>query len=292
MSYTSKLFRGAALLIPLLCTGTLLFTCTLLFSSTLLAAPLVIPILSDYPIDTELTSQTLNGNVLHALERHSGGQFEFKPQVMPQSRAWKYIEENDACIFNQIKTPERESKASFTKFPVTLYPPIRLIISDGDRRWPTVFDPQAFNLPPNVQIGTVAGHSYGTRLDAAIAAHPQQFFRRTGTESSFRLNDMLVAGRIDAVLNYAVAVQVYLDEHHPGFKFNALPIKGAEQGVEGFIVCSATDAGRDMAALINGVFAQKAMQADFVRFHQQIYQGSEQSWLGSEFRRLKLPEAE
>lgn len=255
------------------------------------AAPLIIPVLSDYPIGDGQTRESLNANVLNALQKNSQGQIKFQPLIMPQSRAWKYIEQNDACIFNQIKTPQREQIATYTNFPLTLYPPIRLIVKDNDNRWPSQFDPVNFNLPSILQVGVVSGHSFGTVLDAAITAHPESFFSRSGTESSFRLIDMLMAGRIDGVLNYTLAVNIYVKQTKNNFKFKSLPIKGLESGTEGFMVCSPSEAGKAMAARINTIYASPAMQADYLQIHHDMYGNTEDEWLVTELKRLKLADS-
>lgn len=245
---------------------------------------IIIPLYSDHPIETKLDDTSLNANVLFALERLGNNNFHFEPQSMPQQRAWQQLEQVDACIFNQIQTPEREAKAIFTHFPMSIYPPLRLIVSTASGTdWPTEFDSSHFNLPEKSQIGVVRGNSYGDFLDKVIQEDTAHYFVRSGIESSSRLLDMLIAGRLTGVINYSIAVNSYLASRQLTFPFHSIPILNVEEPTMGYIACSNTPGGKAMVDAMDKVFATAEMQAEFFRFHEAFFGVQEAALLSSFF---------
>lgn len=257
--------------------------------SCLSQAQTQILLFADHPIDIHLSQETLNANILNALEQHADGQLHFSYQLVPQNRSWRMLEKMPACLINQIKTPERQAKAYFTHFPLTLYPPLRLIVAQATATsWPAEFTPASYNLPGNNLIGLVKGRSYGEALDIAFAATPQHYFVRGGTEPAERTLDMLIARRISATVDYSRSVRVYLDEIQSPFAFKAIPIAGENSAVAGFIACSKDNQGKAMVEALDMAFAKDAMLEDYIKFHRAFFGDEEGAFLEADIRARHL----
>lgn len=242
-------------------------------------------LLADHPVDKALTQETLTANMLDSLERHSSGELVFAPQIVPQNRSWMMLDQNTACLLNQIKTPEREAKAIYTGFPMTLYPPLRLIVPASQiANLPKEFDPGAFNLAQGDLIGLVKGRSYGANLDKMFAQGGDHYFIRGGTEPAERLVDMLAAKRIQGLIDYSRSVHIYLDEIQSPFAFSAIPVLNEETPVAGYIACSRTPLGQTIVDTLNAIYASDAMLEDFLKFHRAFFGNEETALLEPEIR--------
>ncbi|WP_372870240.1 hypothetical protein [Shewanella sp.] len=252
----------------------------LLLLSAPIAAQTQITLYSDHPLDIKLTQETLNSNVLNALEMHADGDIHFLYQLVPLNRSWLMLEKSPSCLINQIKTPEREAKAYFSRFPMNLYPPLRLIVPDAKTvSWPDEFTPAEFNLAGQNMIGLVKGRSYGSELDGIFAKTPQYYYIRGGTEPAERIIDMLIAKRITATIDYSRSVRSYLNDTDGLFEFKAIPIAGQTVPVAGYIACSKDNQGKAMIKAIDSVFAEDAMLQDYLQFHREYFGEQEASLL-------------
>ena len=128
----------------------------------------------------------------------------------------------------------------------------------------------------------VRGNSYGDFLDKVIHDDTAHYFVRSGIESSSRLLDMLIAGRLTGVINYSVAVNSYLASRQLTFSFHSIPILNVEEPTMGYIACSKTPGGQAMVDAMDKVFATAEMQAEFLRSHEAFF-GVQEATLLSNF---------
>ncbi|QSX36484.1 MULTISPECIES: hypothetical protein [Shewanella] len=262
--------------------------CTLLASGTAMAEhayPLQARLIADYTLQNEEESDTLAIHILAALERLSQGKLQFENQFAPQSRAWLELTKTDnSCMFNQIKNAEREQKGIYSRYPMILYPPLRLVQAKTNDAEMQPVDLEHFE--PQGHIGIIRGRSYGVYLDRIIQTHPEWFYVRSSMDATDRQVQMLVAGHLQALLEYSRTVTGYLNRMHSGFEYTAAPIKYVDQSMKGYIVCSKTARGQAIIDEIDKVFELPQMQAAQLRFHLEYFGDAEARLLAPELKAL------
>lgn len=244
----------------------------------------MVNLLSDFSEETALNRDAIGLNMLAAIEQHSPTHILFRQQKLPQLRMWKELaSDNNACVYNKINTPERERIAIFSQYPLTIFPPIRLISFTPLPMFDTeAIDFEAIPVSFQMQIGTIEGRSYGENLDRIIKQYPQWFYQRNGTDSASKLVEMLFAGRVDAILEYSQPVEGYFKQFHPERSFHAHAIKDNTAFVYGYIACNRSDKGQDTINKVNDAFKNHAFKQSFLQYHLDYFGDKEAATLTQE----------
>ncbi|MGZ9899026.1 hypothetical protein [Shewanella gaetbuli] len=232
--------------------------------------------------------------VLDLLKNNSNPRLTFTHRQMSLPRGWVEITKLDnACMYNKVKTPDREKLAIFSRYPITLYPPLRLIVraSDG-QKYANEFDFSTLQPSDYKRYGVTVNRSYGRHLDEQISQQKDALFFRDGENSVGVMVEMLALNRIDGFVEYADTVNAHLQEGRIEFDFKAIPIKGVDKPLPGYFACSKSANGRALINTINEAMSQKAFQQSLIQIHDEFSSIDDKSLLTSELIALFGAESE
>jgi uncharacterized protein (TIGR02285 family) len=190
----------------------------------------------------------------------------FDHQVLHGSvgRVWHEIESSHAgaCVFNALKTPEREAVAVFSRRPL-LTPAYRLYFPETHREAlaPYLDSQGRADLGKLVSAplrGAVTSNRvYNPVIDGFIATR-----RKTrpldGLVSTRQLLNVLKAGRLD----FAFASPVDFSELDEGV--GSAPVVGTDPWNASFIACSHDKTGQAVIAAIDSLFQDQENWAEFI----------------------------
>lgn len=221
--------------------------------------------------------------VLDLLTQNSQQDLTFTFQEMSMTRGWMEMPKlENACMYNKVKTPAREEMGYFSQYPITLYPPLRLIVRSEDaKHYSTDFDISSIQASQQMRYALAKNRSYGV-LDAQIANKKQLLFFRDGPNSVEKLLEMLSLDRIDGFIEYADTVNAYISEHRVGYEIKSIPIKGVSKPSPGYMVCSKTDYGLQLINAIDKAMSQASFQQALISIHQEFASVEDKSLLGDE----------
>ncbi|MFC3095683.1 hypothetical protein DRW07_07785 [Alteromonas sediminis] len=194
-------------------------------------------------------------NVLSELKQD----YDFKFVVASAERMWLLLKQADnACAFNKMKTIERAEMAYFSAMPVISFPPNRLIsrISLGQASTQSLSQ-----LAKNARelVGVVDGRMYGPAADAIINTKPENFYIGKGNDKAARLRNMLIQGKLDVILEYAMTFESFLPETEDMSRFFIYRVEElSNEYVDGFIACSKSAVGARLIKQIDEVMASEA----------------------------------
>jgi len=221
--------------------------------------------------------------VLDLLAQNSQQDLTFTFQEMSMTRGWMEMPKlENACMYNKVKTPERQKVGYFSQYPITLYPPLRLIVrSEDESLYLSEFDVSSIQASQQMRYALAKNRSYGV-LDAQIENKKQWLFFRDGSNSIEKLLEMLSLNRIDGFIEYADTVNAYILEHKAGLNVSSVPIKGVSKPSPGYIVCSKTDYGQKLINAIDKAMSKKSFQQALITIHQEFASVEDKSLLGDE----------
>ncbi len=110
-----------------------------------------------------------------------------------------------------------------------------------------------------IRMGMSTGRSYGVTLDSILEQHKENmsFVRRTGTEETRGVLNMLVKDRFDFVIDYHFLLEFYSSDNSFADALVFLPIAETEnEGVSGSIGCTRNEWGRLVINDINRAIRQ------------------------------------
>ncbi|MCL1141801.1 hypothetical protein [Shewanella gaetbuli] len=218
----------------------------------------------------------------------SDNQFHFEQKQASYSRSWSDLNKlGNACMYNKFKSPEREAVAYFSQKPITVYPPLRLIVLKKNTG--IVAEPVDLeNLPALMagHIGVVSSRSYGEKLDHILAQQPQNFYVRSGMNSTNKLIEMLIKERVLGVIEYSAEASLVTDKIGISAEFHAIPIKGVLTPDLGYMACSKTPQGKALVGIIDQVMATDEFKKAFINEHNSHFNQEEQDLLKPEIDRL------
>ncbi|UJF21392.1 hypothetical protein [Shewanella sp. OMA3-2] len=222
--------------------------------------------------------------VLALLKKNSLQNIGFSFQQMSMPRGWLEITKIDnACMYNKVKTEAREQIGYYSQYPITLYPPLRLIVRAADAsQYSTGFDLSTIEQQHYMRYAVAKSRSYGKMLDTLISAKQELLFFRDGANSVGKLVDMLALNRIDGFIEYADSVNTYVIENKINFDFKSIPIKGVDKPSPGYIVCSKTAYGRQLVDAIDQAMRNEYFQKELISIHNEFSSIDDKSLLTSE----------
>ncbi|NKF49791.1 hypothetical protein G3R49_04295 [Shewanella sp. WXL01] len=211
-------------------------------------------------------------SILDMLHVHSDGMLNFSHNQVSLNRGWLELSKREnACMFNKLKTPEREKVAYYSQYPITLYPPLRLIVLKQQRHlFPEVIDLDTLKDWQLGLIGVSASRAYGKVIDEKIALSDMPFFKREGGDSSRKLIDMLVKGRVNAVIEYSDFAASYVEDNDLPQQVSSIAIKQVNQASAGYFVCSKTEYGLKLIKQVDAAMSRKAFQQEFFDIHKRF----------------------
>ncbi|WP_102796377.1 hypothetical protein [Bowmanella denitrificans] len=196
------------------------------------------------------------------------------------SRAIQMLEEMDnACAGNKVRSSDRVDKFPVTRLPQTLFPGLHLYVNKRNKLADqltqiqqdkgTIHITDVLELVGEKQFGLVGGRSYGDQLDSQFKQPKWQtkFWTRTSADMAAGMLDMLLQGRVSAVMEYPNSAfhysrQLDLDQDLISFK-----VAEAPQQAQGFIFCSNSAKGRSLVAFFDTLISRVSKQRAYLDAH-------------------------
>jgi uncharacterized protein (TIGR02285 family) len=176
--------------------------------------------------------------------------------AMPPKRILALIEKNAAplCSVGWFKTLARERFARYSS-AIHVDRPHRVIA----HRSVAVALQEKHSLlkvmdDPDLRLGLVGGYSYGTYLDAMIAA--RQGPTDAGAPTPARLIDKLADGQVDFALVDQEEAGYLIAASSGGNKLVPVPLQGLPPGLKRHLICSLQVSPETMAALDEAIARQ------------------------------------
>jgi uncharacterized protein (TIGR02285 family) len=226
--------------------------------------------------------------VLKMLQQNSPQPLNFTYQQMSISRSWFELAKIDnSCMYNKVKTPERQSLAYYSQYPITLYPPLRLIIRAEDAdKYPNKFDLSSITPAQYKRFAVATNRAYGEVIDQQLAERKDVLLFRDGNDSVDKLINMLAMNRIDGFIEYADAVNASLNRTHKQFEFNSIAIEGVQKPSAGYMVCAKTATGKQLISTIDKAMSTKVFQYGLLNIHREFASVDDKSLLESELKAI------
>lgn len=242
--------------------------------------------------EVDETIVSISGNeemeAIALLTEFSDEQLTFDQEQVSMTRGWLELsKQQNSCMFNKIKTAERESVAHFSKYPISVYPPLRLIVMSHNRElFPKEFDLANFPADTHGQLGVVKDRAYGDFIDERIKRNPHQYYIRGGMGSSNSLIKMLKAERVKGIIEYSEVVDAFLRDNNQSLDYQSIPIRHVTQPIYGYIVCSQGEKGKKVIAEIDRIMGLQSFQEAFIQMHADFFGEAEQAILIPELERV------
>lgn len=236
--------------------------------------------------DKASPSIDLSSKVLFYIQEQLEEQLSFSEVFSTHRRAWRILTARpDICLYNKVKTIQRERLAIFTKFPITVFPPNRLIIFDSPK---LSFNVSLTKLVKehNLKVGIVDGRSYGKGLDEEIAELSSSLIILPGYLSAIRLRKMFIQGKLDAIIEYTA---VFLSDKSldiPSKRLSFHQLDTATEFVSGYIACSKSEQGVYTINLFNQVLHLEDNKHKLIEMNQKEFPQTEHKAIEGAFNKL------
>lgn len=179
-------------------------------------------------------------------------------------RVWHEIQSSHlgACVFNALKTPEREKVAVYSRRPL-LTPAFRLYFSESHREALAPFFDGEGRIDlgklaeASLRGGVTANRAYNSVIDGFIVTR-RKGRPLDGLVSTRQLINLLRAGRLD----FAFASPIDFSETQEGV--SSLPVAGAEDWNASFIACSRDKTGQAVVGAIDRLFEDQENWVEFI----------------------------
>lgn len=205
-----------------------------------------------------------------------------EPQVVVANniRALQMLEElPNACAANKLKTADRAARFYYSDLPQTLFPGLKLytLKNSGLAHHLTgikelqgrisVVDALAF--VSEKQFGLVGGRRYGDQLDPLLAKTQWQFqiWRRTAADMGAGMVDMLLRGRISALIEHPNSAHHYARELGKENELQGFDLQETPNSSMGYIICSKTPQGLALKQHFDGLLQQVSRQQTYLDTH-------------------------
>lgn len=248
-----------------------LFVSLVLISLSCAAKTYQIDVVSDYAQDSTYLETDLATRILFEIEKQSAGKLNLNVIPASRTREWRQLQSHDnVCLYNKVKTPEREKIATFSRFPLVAYPANRLVL----KRTQSVDSNKPLDdavMQQKLKIGITKGRAYGDYIDGYIAAHQERFVLGEGQTSAMRLRKMLLQGRIDGMIEYSAVFINEFGESVVNEKLAFIEVENQAPTIFGYIACSSSSLGQQAIAEIERVLSQPTMMNYILKEHMLIF---------------------
>lgn len=224
-----------------------------ILSGRLAAAELKATLISDFSIDFTGDSR-FDVDILDWVNQHTSNKILFERKNVSLNKAMALLTSIDnACLPNVMKTPKREKVAIYANYPLTVYPPVRLItLAKANHQLSEVFDLKSLETPQPLIIGVSHSRRYGEKIDLFIDQHPNLFYRRHYSASVKRYLQMLQSGRVDGMIEYTRLVQNFIELDNLQLpKLKITPILQSSRVNAGYVACAKTAQGQAIIDQLN-----------------------------------------
>jgi uncharacterized protein (TIGR02285 family) len=201
-------------------------------------------------------------------------------------RAWRLITARpNVCIYNKVKNAPRERLAIYTKYPLVIFPPNRLMTFDSPNLSYNVSLTQLVK-EQKLKVGVVDARSYGKGLDEEIAEIQSYLVILPGFLSAKRLRKMFVQGKLDAIIEYSA---VFLDDPDldiPSERLSFHQLDSATEFVSGYIACSKSEMGAYVINLFDKMLHKEKNIKKLIEMNQKEFPQAEHKAIEDAFNKL------
>lgn len=259
-----------------------------ILSGRLVAAELKATLISDFSIDFTGDSR-FDVDILDWVNQQTGNKIQFERKNVSLNKAMALLKSIDnACLPNVMKTPEREQIAIYSNYPLTVYPPVRLItLAKAKLPINDVFDLKRLEAKDPLIIGVSHSRRYGENIDAFIEQHPSLFYRRHYSASVKRYLQMLQSGRVDGMIEYTRLVQNFIELDNLQLpKLKITPILQSSRFNAGYVACAKTAQGQAIINQLNLAYQSESLKQRIINAHYQYFGKDEKALLQSVFIKM------
>ncbi len=257
----------------------------LLVPVALAATPLQVTMLLEFS-EKGAQAYQLQKQQWDILRSYAGEKLDVKYEHVSLQRSLDLVQRDGYCSLNKRKTPQREQQLLFSRYPLNIGPPLKLIHLAA-KPLPAEVDLLDWLVKsPRSKIGIAAGRSYGPVLDALIAQQSTRFYQLAGEGAQGKLWLMLQKGRLDALIDYSARSNVLPQQSDA---IRATTIHGEPNFIEGYLVCHRSDRGQQLINLFDQLLQQPALQQQLLRNYQQYFNPTEWQQVSGELAKLFSP---
>lgn len=252
-----------------------LLGCFIAASCSVIANPIPIKIVSDVLQPEEADELDMGFRILLSLRSQLEQQGLITAELIPASRMREWRElttQPDVCLYNKVKTAEREKFAEFSAKPIVAFPPNRLVVHDNRQLSSTVSLHQLLS-ENTMRIGAVSGRAYGKEIDTLLSKFSRQVVWISGKDAAKRLRLMFAKGKLDAVIEYSATFGSEQGIDVSKLSFHKLA--EGENVVYGYIACARSPEGKAVIGMFNDLLSKDANQHIIVESHYNEFFGQE-----------------
>ncbi|MDF2178152.1 transporter substrate-binding domain-containing protein [Aliiglaciecola sp. CAU 1673] len=226
---------------------------------------------TDAPVHRQANPMDVSGATLSLLLKQMP-QIRVKHISANTNRIFSMLEqETSACAGNFLKTSLREEAFPSTTHPQTIFLGLRLYVrADNalDLAQPVVLEEFLASMP-NKQFGVVGGRSYGDKFDAIFsdAQWNEKLWIRNAEDMAAGLVDMLIQGRVSAILEYPSVVAHYKNQFSSDVPLLSYSLHQSPLFSLGYIYCSPTPQGRALVAAFDKAIEAASRQESYLQAH-------------------------
>jgi uncharacterized protein (TIGR02285 family) len=222
----------------------------------------------------------ISQKIINKIEQQLLGQITFNRISSTHQRAWTDLKvNNNSCILNVIKTPDRTSKATYSHYPLSVSPPLRFFASvNSTFKNPFSFEQLTKGLHDR-KIAIVEDRFYSHAHQRFQRNHPEFFYIHESIDRTERLLGMLGKGRIDGFMEYSEKIENAEQIVSKKVTFRVLAIEGEQHFMAGFFACSNTGNGKKIIRLIDHVMSDKAFRTWMIEQHKGYFGEQEDKYL-------------
>lgn len=248
------------------------------------AKPLKIEIVSDYNPSFGESPGDLATQLLLIITRNLDKEMSIEFVPASREREWRELKHHqNICLYNKVKTPEREAMAVFVSFPLMAFPSNRLILRN--KKFVSIEISLKKALAMGLRIGVTKGRSYGLEIDDFIKANADRMFIGEGNDSAFRLRQMLVQGRLDGIIEYSsvFVTDFPSEEVLQDISFHA--IGDTQATIFGYIACSDSRIGRAAVDLFERTLQKRKIQDLIIQAHANLFLPQEEVFISNSLKK-------
>ncbi|WP_193332552.1 ABC transporter substrate-binding protein [Pseudoalteromonas ulvae] len=255
------------------------------FSATTFAQPLKINIVSDVIQAKDISDLDMSFELLLQLTEPLIASNAIEIEFIPASRLREWREltnQSNVCLYNKVKTPEREHFGIFTDYPITAFPPNRLAVHS---HLPL---PEQLSLPQTMNdfgltIGAIEGRAYGQHIDQFLLDNHDRIIWISGKDSAKRLRKMLIRKKVDAIIEFTATFSTESEADLAALTFHKLD--EASESIFGYIACARSSVGQQAIDLFNGQLALPSNQKIIIDAHYASFFNQEAQYIAEDIKK-------
>lgn len=254
------------------------------FSATTFAQPLKINIVSDVLQAEDASDLDMSFKLLLQLTEPLIANKKVEIEFIPASRLREWREltnQPNVCLYNKVKTAKREHYGVFTDYPITAFPPNRLVVHKSLPLPKQLSLSEAMN-EFGLTIGAIEGRAYGQFIDQFLLAHQDQIIWISGKDSAKRLRQMLIRKKVDAIIEFAATFSTENKADLAGVTFHKLD--EASESIFGYIACARSSVGQQAIDLFNGQLALPSNQKIIIDAHYASFFNQEAQYIAEDIK--------